>query len=66
MSSKDMGTWKAHCLPLDKPELCKSDSWFQLNDLVDTGDVKLCGEKGSFYYNSLQPLFYQFMWFLYH
>ena len=54
MGSKDIGTRKAHCLPLDKPELCKRDSWFQLNWIrVDTGDVKLCNEKGnSFHENS--------------
>ena len=45
MGSKDMGTWKAHCLPLVQPETCKRDAWFQLIDLFETDEVMSCEEK---------------------
>lgn len=39
LDTKDMGTWKALCMPAQKPDACSDEAWQQLKKL--TGKDKL-------------------------
>ena len=48
MGTRDFGTYKAKCLPIDKPQTCNADVWIQLSNALEKGEIKPCEEKGSF------------------
>ena len=42
LAEKDMGTYRAWCLPAKKPEACPKESWEQLNNLTGRDKVPGC------------------------
>ena len=41
LSTKDMGAWKAYCVPKEKPQSCAEKSWREFQNKKDLG-VKKC------------------------
>lgn len=42
LATKDMGTWKAWCIPDTKPDSCPDQSWQQLNGLTGKDKIPSC------------------------